>query len=585
MLKIPTTVKLIHLLVLAALVLSACSAPSPTLTPPPSALPAATSTPTLTPSPSPSLTPSATSSPVPTETATASLTPTPTLIPAAQIPIIEYHDPDFRLNDQVQMTIPWFQDQMRWLADNGYRTLDGDEMAAYLDGTQTFPQKSVMLTFDLGTAKKPIYTDSVIPTLQKYNFKAVFFILANDSVVGDDCSKPKVFCWGDFIHWADQGVITIASHGLYHPDFTKITNPEIKYEVETARILLQEKTGHLPVGFAFPFDTINPAAPNIVKAAGYQFAVAGNSRKVLAVTPNDPDRYKLPRVYPYSNTAVYPNLTGYTHPFGTVIANLTQPGLVVAGALTTPSPLPDGGSTADKVVQYCKTLSTEPTLRLTALMQSSFTSDLSPEAQAALPGLTTSISCNIPGKNKPEAIVIHYTVGDLTASMYGFRQTNGTSSHYLIDRDGKVVQMVPEDLAALHASCTNTRGNCVPSCPICDDSNGNLTEPYTRSIGIELVNRGHLPAGTTAPNGVYEDYLRSYSYPYWEEYTPAQVASLKVLVTDIAKRWNIPIDDQHVIGHYRINQKVDPGPALNLFWSRSGNPPRDPIFAPTPKQP
>ena len=97
-----------------------------------------------------------------------------------------------------------------------------------------------------------------------------------------------------------------------------------------------------------------------------------------------------------------------------------------------------------------------------------------------------------------------------------------------------------------------------------------------------MVNRGHLPAGTTAPNGVYEDYLRSYSYPYWEEYTAAQIASLKVLVEDIAKRWNIPIDDQHVIGHYRINQKVDPGPALNLFWSRSGNPPRAPIFCPSP---
>ena len=194
----------------------------------------------------------------------------------------------------------------------------------------TFPQKSVMLTFDVGTAKKPIYTDSVIPTLQKYNFKAVFFILANDSVVTDDCSKPKTFCWDDFMHWADQGIIRSPRMACTTRILPRSPRREIKYEVETARTLLQEKTGHIPVGFAFPYDTINPAAPNLVKAAGYQFAVAGNSRKVLAVTPNDPDRYKLPRVYPYSNTAVYPNLTGYTHPFGDVIS---QPDPTRAGGL------------------------------------------------------------------------------------------------------------------------------------------------------------------------------------------------------------------------------------------------------------
>ena len=237
----------------------------------------------------------------------------------------------------------------------------------------------------------------------------------------------------------------------------------------------------------------------------------------------------------------------------------------------------EDGNIAEKVLQYCKTLPTESFLRLTTLLQSSFQSDVSAEARANLPGLSTSISCNVLPNNKPEAIVVHYTVGDLTASMYGFRQPNATSSHYLIDRDGKVVQMVPESLAALHVSCTNNRATCVASCPICDDSAGNLTEPYLRSIGIEMVNRGRVPAIDSA-SSVYEDYLRSFSYPYWEDYTQAQIDSLKVLVQDIAARWKIPIDNNHVLGHYRINQKVDPGPALNLFWPRSGNPPRPAIF-------
>ena len=58
--------------------------------------------------------------------------------------------------------------------------------------------------------------------------------------------------------------------------------------------------------------------------------------------------------------------------------------------------------------------------------------------------------------------------------------------------------------------------------------------------------------------------------------------ALQTLVMDIASRWNIPIDNNHILGHYRINQKVDPGPALNLFWERMGYPPREPIFTEVP---
>ena len=570
---------------LLAAVLGGCAGVLPTATPSPTAVPtqpAPSATTTRTPTPIPTASATLTSTPQPT--ASATLTPTATIIPAVRIPIIEYHDPDFKLNDQVQMTIPWFEDQMKWLADNHYQTLDGDEFSAFLDGTAFFPNKSVVLSFDLGTAKKQIYTDTVIPTLKKYKFKAVFFILANDTVETDDCSKPKHFCWNDFKQWADDGVVTIASHGLFHPDFTKLTAPEIKYEVETARKLLEEKTGRVPVAFAFPFDTTSPLASTLTKAAGYQFAVAGNTRINLAALPNDPDRFKLPRVYPYSNPRAYPNLSGFNKPFSDVIGELTKPGVVITSATpaTSLTPLPEGGNTAEKILQYCKTLPSDSFLRLNALLQSSFESDVSAEARAGLPGLSTSVSCNVLAKNQPEAIVVHYTVGDLNASLFGFRQPNSTSSHYLIDRDGKVVQMVPESLAALHVSCSNNRGVCVASCPICDDAAGNLTEPYMRSIGIEMVNRGHV-AAPVAGMSIYEDYLRSFTYPFWEDYSDAQINSLKVLVQDIAARWNIPIDDRHVLGHYRINQKVDPGPALNLFWSRSGFPTRPPIFdMPTP---
>ena len=557
--------------------LTACTSPTST-----AVLPDDTSTPV--PTNTATLTPSATASPSlsattrPSATPTITLSPTPTPIPAGAVPIIEYHDPDFKLNDQVQMTIPWFEDQIGWLADNGYTTLDGDQFAAYLDGTADVPEKSVVLTFDLGTAKRPIYVDTVIPTLRKYHFKAVFFIVANDTVVRDDCqADTRYYCWSDFKGWADEGLISIASHSMYHPDLSTLTPTQVKYEVETPLKILLDKTGRTPVAFAYPFDTSTPTAIAMVKAAGYKFAVAGNNRSFLAAEPDDADRYVLPRVYPYSNQRMYPNLNGFNKPLGDVISGLIRPKTSTQGAAASPTPIPASTTSADEVLKYCHALSTDPTLRMEALLKSSFQTDISPAAQAKLPGLTTSISCNMQPNNHPEAIVVHFTAGELISSIYGFRSPNGTSAHYIIDRDGTVVQMVPEAFSAFHVSCTGYRANCLPSCPICDDSQGRMTEPYTRSIGIELVNKGHVPSLDSAPL-VYEDYLRSFNYPYWEDFTQAQIDSLKVLVEDITQRWNIPLDEQHVFGHYRVNQKVDPGPALNLFWARSGNPPRPPIF-------
>jgi N-acetyl-anhydromuramyl-L-alanine amidase AmpD len=50
-----------------------------------------------------------------------------------------------------------------------------------------------------------------------------------------------------------------------------------------------------------------------------------------------------------------------------------------------------------------------------------------------------------------------------------------------------------------------------------------------------------------------------------------------LLVNNIRARYGIPLD--LVVGHYRINYKTDPGPALNISWVRVGSPAREPIFS------
>lgn len=214
------------------------------------------------------------------------------------------------------------------------------------------------------------------------------------------------------------------------------------------------------------------------------------------------------------------------------------------------------------LMDFCAKGQSDSDLWRSRLNEVFFHSDLSEDVQAQLPTqVRIKPSCNFEPGNDPHAIVLHYTEGSLSASIATFQKAHNTSAHYIIDRDGSVVQVVPEQFAAFHVSCYGYRRYCLPSCPICDDADGNLVEPRTQSIGIELVNQGHVNPDFFSGE-IFEDFNVSFGYRFWERYPAAQLATLKLLIEDIQSRYRIP--DEMVLGHSRINNNTDPGPALML---------------------
>jgi N-acetyl-anhydromuramyl-L-alanine amidase AmpD len=141
-----------------------------------------------------------------------------------------------------------------------------------------------------------------------------------------------------------------------------------------------------------------------------------------------------------------------------------------------------------------------------------------------------------PNGHKPEAIVIHIMDGSLAGTDAWFNdRTSGVSAHYGIGKRGAVHQYVKEGDTAFHAG-TVVR----PTWPLLKPR----VNPNFYTIGIE--HEGFGAPGTGWPEAMLQ-------------------ASL-ALVGDIARRWSIPVDLDHIIPHrmIRATKPHCPGRGIDL---------------------
>ena len=151
-------------------------------------------------------------------------------------------------------------------------------------------------------------------------------------------------------------------------------------------------------------------------------------------------------------------------------------------------------------------------------------------------------------RRKPiSAIVIHYTDSmTIESPISWFKQEiSKVSAHYLIGRDGRVVQMVLDEHVAWHAGHSHMKP---PADSKATDAKAAWREPNVNgfSLGIELVG--------TADSG----------------FTDRQLASLYDLLAVLVQRYKIP--PERVVGHLHISpgRKIDPdGHDKQFPWAKT----------------
>ena len=130
-------------------------------------------------------------------------------------------------------------------------------------------------------------------------------------------------------------------------------------------------------------------------------------------------------------------------------------------------------------------------------------------------------------ERKPNFVVIHHTSDDSIdqALRTLANPARGVSAHYLIGRDGTIIQLVDERSRAWHAG---------------ESKWGSDTDLNSASLGIELDNNGHEP------------------------FADAQISSLLSLLTDIKERYRIPA--ANFIGHADVAPRRKTDPSRYFPW-------------------
>lgn len=202
------------------------------------------------------------------------------------LPVIMYHsllkDPA-RAGDYV-VSPDVFKSDMNYLAENGYTTVFVKDVLKYTENGAPLPEKPIIVTFDDGYYNVMEYA---LPFMRENNIKGVINIVGayseQSAEDGDRNPAYSYLTWEDISELDKSGVFEIGNHTY---DMHSLTGrkgcrrlySENAEEYRTVLFedtgglqdILKEKSGVIPVTFAYPFGFISDESADILEEIGFK---------------------------------------------------------------------------------------------------------------------------------------------------------------------------------------------------------------------------------------------------------------------------------------------------------------------------
>jgi peptidoglycan/xylan/chitin deacetylase (PgdA/CDA1 family) len=202
----------------------------------------------------------------------------------ASLPVLMYHgisaepEPGVAAYYQTNTSPAVFREQMGYLAQSGYRTLDLPQALKFLrreHGQSATPDhqpsslnRAVVITFDDGL--RDFYTQA-FPVLKEHGFTATMFLATGFIRGSQSSSSPhrsegraegagprpskngaEYLTWNEIREMQKAG-IRFGSHTVNHPRLIELSWPEIKRELADSKNELENRLGEPATDFAYPF--------------------------------------------------------------------------------------------------------------------------------------------------------------------------------------------------------------------------------------------------------------------------------------------------------------------------------------------
>lgn len=209
------------------------------------------------------------------------------------IPVLNYHffydsSKGEACNEHICLDTSMFEKHLKYLKDNGYKTLTIEEFTEWMYGDIELPEKSVLLTVDDGAAGTGKHNgNKLIPLLEKYNLNATLFLITG---------------WWDIKNYQSKN-LDVNSHTNDMHNKGECGMGQVVCATEEK--LLGDLNLSLQVvkdinSFCFPFYQYDEKSLKTVEKAGFKISFIGENRKAK----RSDNRYKIPR-YPIHSSHTF----------------------------------------------------------------------------------------------------------------------------------------------------------------------------------------------------------------------------------------------------------------------------------------
>jgi peptidoglycan/xylan/chitin deacetylase (PgdA/CDA1 family) len=200
------------------------------------------------------------------------------------VPILCYHRFGVKTS-KLNVTPSAFEQQMEWLARNGYTVITFARLARFLEGKEALPAKSVVITIDDGY--RSTY-EIAYPILKKFGYPATVFLYT------DFVGASDAMTWAQMKEMTASGLVTIQPHSKSHANLTQRLPNEsdaryrdrIKREVGAPVAAIRDRLSEPTSTFAYPYGDVNEYVVDLL--------VRDNVSQGVTVTPGGKPFYAYP---------------------------------------------------------------------------------------------------------------------------------------------------------------------------------------------------------------------------------------------------------------------------------------------------